>query len=439
MSFSHRKWVLVTYLMITASASIAQEFRRKEEKWSFHFQLTGIMQAHPSFDAAYSGDNSLHDSAEHELSLTTTIYLGRRLWKGAAIYYNPEVAGGSGISGAKGIAGFTNGETFRIGDPAPAFYTARLFLEQEFSLGNQQDTLYVDADANQLSGYTTRSKLVIRGGKFALSDYFDDNSLCHNPRTSFFNWSLMSNGAWDYPANTRGYTWSLMAELILPRWSLRAATALVPVYANGPDLDWHYTKAHSETIEGEYHYTIGRRQGTLRALAYRNVSKAPDYDVAAATDKDVIYGKDYGGVKYGFGLNAEQEISDNLGIFVRSSWNDGQTATWAFTEIDRSLSAGILATGASWKRPGDRLGIAFVTNGISTPHARFLNSGGYGFIIGDGKLPDQRGESIAECFYNAAVFEHCWLTADYQLVQHPAYNPDRGPVHVFAARVHIEF
>ncbi|MFT4023774.1 MAG: carbohydrate porin [Flavihumibacter sp.] len=253
------------------------------------------------------------------------------------------------------------------------------------------------------------------------------------------NWSLMSNGAWDYPANTRGYTYSLMAELILPCWEFRAATSMVPTYANGPSIDLHYFKAHAETVEAARKFRLANRPGILRLLAFRNVTKAPAYQTATATDKDVIYGKRYGGVKYGFGMSAEQEIAKDLSLFARAGWNDGKTATWAFTEIDQTASAGLTAGGARWRRNDDKLGIAIVGNGISADHAAFLASGGYGFMVGDGKLNRRGTETIAEIFYSAALLPHCWLSVDYQFVSNPGYNKDRGPVHVFAARAHISF
>ena len=426
------------YIPLVLLLTLAGRVVYAQENWSFHFQLTTVMQGHPSFKAAYSGKNSLADTAERALSLTSTFYLGRKLWKGAEAYFNPEISGGRGMSSALGVAGFPNGETFRIGDPAPALYTARLFIQQQFNLGHS-DTIATEAGPNQLAGFTYKKALFVRAGKFALSDYFDDNGVSHDPRTGFMNWSLMSNGAWDYPANTRGYTYSLMAELVLPQWEFRAATSLVPTYANGPSIDMHYFKAHAETVEAARKYEIGGKPGMLRLLAFRNLTKAPAYATATATDKDVIYGKAYGSVKYGFGINAKQQIGNNLNLFTRAGWNDGRTATWAFTEIDRSVSAGATLQGNDWHRAEDKIGIALVSNGISAAHAAFLASGGYGFMVGDGSLNRRGAESIAEIYYSASLFSHCWLSVDYQFVNNPAYNKDRGPVHVFAARAHISF
>ncbi len=417
----------------------------KDSGWSYHFQVTGIIQAHPSFNAPYSGQNSASDKNERAFSVTSTLFIGRKLWQGASLYFNPELAGGKGVSSTLGIAGFPNGETFRIGDPEPVVYIARIFIRQHIAL-DKEHFEEINGDANQVKERVPASRITLTLGKFGMADFFDDNSVSHDPRTDFMNWALMSNGAYDYAANTRGYTYGLVAEYIRPGWALRIATALMPTYANGPMLDFHYSKTNSETIEFEKKYSINRRKGVIKILGYRNVSKAPNYnDVVQAklngtdTSMDVIYGKKYGGKKIGFGINAEQELSDAIKAFFRFGWNDGKTATWAFAEIDNSISLGARFFGKDWKRPADNIGIAFLSNGISSGHRNFLNAGGYGFMIGDGKLPNYKRENIAEVFYQSKIFYNLWATADYQFVSNPAYNHDRGPIHLFAARVHVEF
>ena len=438
-------------LIISSAISIsifAQKTIDSIKKWSYHFQLTAINQTHPSFNAKYSGDNSLSSGAEHKkLSLTTTLFLGRNLWKNAALYFNPEIAGGSGISSAKGVAGFTNGETFRIGSTEPVLYIARLFFQQHIPLKNTGYEM-VASDANKVEEKIPTSRITITAGKICLSDFFDNNSYSHDPRSQFMNWSLMSNGAWDYPADTRGYTQGLVAELIKPSWALRFSSVLVPRKANGLQLDYKVTKAHSETLEFEKTFKT-KHPTIIRLLAFRTVSQAPTYNTTLAevkngdsTSVDVYTGqkewKKWGGVKYGVGINAEKEISNTIGVFFKASWNDGKTATWAFTEIDRSISTGINFKGNNWKRANDNVGIAQVINGISKNHQNFLNAGLYGFIIGDGKL-NYGAEAITEIYYKAQIASSFFVSADYQFVNNPAYNKDRGPVHVFAIRGHIEF
>lgn len=435
---------------LTISVSTAQTpDSSKPNPWSVHFQLTVIDQIHSGFKAAYSGTNSLADTVEPgATSITTTLFLGRKLWNNAAIYVNPELSGGRGLSGAVGVAGALNGETYRIGDPAPVVSVARAYLQQIIPLGHAGTETVTDA-ANQVAGRLPSSRITLTAGKFAISDFYDRNSYSHDPRSQFFNWALMSNGSWDYPANTRGYTWGLVADWIQPEWAIRLSSVAVPRIANQPELEYVFGKAHSETVELEHQLHIGRLPGVIRLLLSHTASKAPSYKqgMAALTDHDsillaVISGytenKAYGGHKTGIGLNFEQQVSNSIGAFARAGWNDGKYATWAFTEIDQTLQAGLTFNGSRWKRPNDVAGIAGVINGISAGHRAFLKAGGNGFIIGDGNL-NYGHEGILETYYNAKLFDNVWVTLDYQFVNNPAYNKDRGPVHAFAIRGHIEF
>lgn len=425
----------------------AQSIPDSNKKWGYHFQFTAIVQGHPSFKAKYSGDNSLSNTAEtNALSVTSTLYFGRQLWKNASIYSNAEIAGGEGISSGKGIAGFTNGETYRIGNPAPALYLARFYFQQYFPLKNSKYEK-VDGEANQLEGDIPSSRITITAGKFSVEDFFDNNKYSHDPRTQFMNWALMSNGAWDYPANTRGYTSGVVVELIKPLWAIRLSGVVEPSMANGMRMDYNISKAHGLTVEVEKDWK-GNKPGAIRVLAFSNSSQAPNYSTTLqdvkngdSTSVAVYTGekewKKYGGIKYGFGINAEQEITKDAGAFFRASWNDGKTATWAFTEIDRSVSVGLNIKGNRWNRGEDHVGIAEVINGISTEHRNFLNAGLYGFIIGDGKL-NYGAEAITEIYYQAKIAKTLFASFDYQFVKNPAYNKDRGPVHVFAVRAHVE-
>ncbi|HXB91504.1 MAG TPA: carbohydrate porin, partial [Puia sp.] len=340
--------------------------------------------------------------------------------------------------------GFPNGETFRIGNPEPTVYIGRIFLRQHIML-DKDHYEDIEDDKNQVKERVSTSRITLSAGKFSIGDFFDNSNVSHDPRSDFMNWALMNNGAYDYAANTRGYTYGIVAELVKPTWTLRFATALEPTFANGPELDWHYTKTNSENLEFEKRYQWHGRKGAVRLLGYYNVNHAPAYrDVineklnGTDTSLDVIYGKKYGGKKPGLGLNAEQELGSTVDAFLRLGWNNGKTASWAFAEIDNTISGGIRISGDGWKRKADNIGIALLSNGISTDHRDFLAIGGYGFMIGDGQLPNYGRENIAEVFYEAKLFHNLWATLDYQFVDHPAYNKDRGPVHLFAARVHIQ-
>lgn len=421
----------------------------KETKWTNHFQLTVISQSHLAFKALYSGRNSLSDSSEWgATSITSTLFLGRKLWKGGAFYFNPEISGGNGLSNAHGVAGALNGETYRVGNPAPSVFIARGYLQQQIPLGN---TSYgnVDDDVNQVKDKIPLNRITISAGKFAIGDFYDDNKYSNDPRTQFLNWSIMSDGAWDYPANTRGYTFGIVTELIKPKWAIRLSSVAVSKIANAPEMEYNIKKAHSETVEIERTISLNKRPGKLRFIVSNTHSRSPSYAEgmkAIATDDtyllNVISGNAernvYGGKKLGLGFNGEQELTNDIGFFMRAGWNDGKDVTWAFTEIDQTLSAGFTIKGIKWKRSDDVFGIASVINGISNAHRNFLAAGGYGFIIGDGKL-NYGHEAIIETYYNAFLSKFFWLTLDYQFVNNPAYNKDRGPVNVFAVRGHVAF
>ncbi|WP_246485130.1 carbohydrate porin [Chitinophaga qingshengii] len=415
--------------------------------WSFHFQTTVIAQQHSGFKSPYRGDNSLADTVEPSAqSLTATLFIGRRLWKGAAVYFNPEVSGGKGLSSAAGVAGALNGETYRVGAVQPQVFIARAYLQQHFRLGDASEA--VTDDVNQVGGHLPSSRITVSAGKFSIDDFYDNNAYAKDPRTQFFNWSVWANSAWDYPANTRGYTEGVVVELIKPKYAIRFSTVAVPEIANYHLMEYNIN-AHSETIEFEHKLQFGKRSGTIRCSASGTYSRAPSYkegiDALASKDTfllNVIRGASentsFGGHKYGLGLNVDQELNDNLGVFCRVGWNDGRYATWAFTEVDRTVSGGLVSKGAKWKRPGDVVGIAAVVNAISPEHRDFLAGGGYGFILGDGRL-HYGHEAILEAYYNARLNRFFQLTVDYQFVNNPGYNKDRGPVHVFGLRGHIMF
>lgn len=386
---------------------------------------------------------------EQAVSVTSTLFVGRRLWKGAAIYVNPEVSGGEGVSSAVGVAGFPNGETFRIGTSAPLLYIARAYLLQQIALG-RTSYKHINDDENQLEGSAPNHSITIIAGKFDMADFFDNNAYANDPRTQFMNWALMNNGAWDYPANTRGYTEGLVLQYDVPDWAVRAAEVLEPTQANHSIIEANVTEYHSETVEFERKISIKKLTGSWRLLLYHNVEGAPSYTAAINQMKNgdstlsqiiqgVIPGTTATGTKNGACLSADQQVSKTVGLFLRAGWNDGLTSTWTFTEIDNTGSLGGTIKGNLWKRANDVFGIAGISNGISPEDRDYLNAGGYGFLIGDGKLTNYGRENIIEAYYDAQITNSFWLTFDYQFVMNPAYNEDRGPVNLFALRAHIEF
>ncbi len=446
------KVIIALFICIAITQIVVAQINRdsiNKTNWTNHFQFTSVVQGHAGFKALYKGDNSLADTVEvGATTVTATLFLGHKLWKGAAIFFNPELSGGKGLSSVLGVAGALNGESYRVGNPTPAIFVARGYLQQHIALGN---TAYenVEDDINKLEVKIPTNRITISAGKFAMGDFFDNNKYSHDPRTQFLNWSLMGNGAWDYPANTRGYTSGLVVELIKPTWAVRISSVAVPRIANAPKMEYKISKAHSETLELERKLNINKRKGVVRFLISNTLSKAPSYidGLKAITNNntfllDVIAGKqegtNYEGKKFGVGYSFEQELTNEIAVFNRAGWNDGKHATWAFTEIDQSFSLGISVKGNKWKRPEDVCGLATVINDISHDHKDFLKAGGDGFIIGDGRL-NYGHETVIETYYNAHLSKYFWVTLDYQFVKNPAYNKDRGPVHVFGMRGHIQF
>ena len=419
--------------------------------WTIHAQITAVFQYHPSFYSAYSGRNSMTSSSEDALSLTSTIFIGRKLWKGAAIYFNPELSGGQGLSHTLGVAGFPNGEIYRVGNPTPTPFVARGYIQQNIAVGHS-DYDVQPTDQNQLAGKIPSSRVTITVGRFCLSDFFDDNSYNHDARSQFLNWSLMAAGAWDFPADTRGYTGGLVVEFIKPKWAIRFSAVQVPAQANALKLDWHLDKANSETLEYERRWQVKGLTGVIRGTGFITFSKAPYYKDAT---KALLTGdtgainilipvinsqatwNTYGGIKYGFGINIEQDMGNGIGLFTRGNWNDGHSATWAFTEIDHNVQLGMNMKGMLWKRPTDNFGVAGVINGISKQHRDYLRAGGTGFIIGDGAL-NYANEFIIETYYRVQLASFIAVSLDYQFVANPAYNKDRGPVNILGVRVHME-
>jgi high affinity Mn2+ porin len=298
---------------------------------------------------------------------------------------------------------------------------------------------------NQVARTVDKNRLTLSLGRFSLGDFFDGNAYTHDAHTQFLGWGLIGSGAWDYPADTRGYTWGLVADLRYGRFSVRYGLALEPVYANLLALEWHIEKSRGMVLELETRYEIGARPGVVRALGFLNDARMGSYSAALAAfaagrvpRPDVTASRAYGRLKGGFAVSAEQELLSWLGIFARVSFNDGQNETWAYTEIDQSLAIGALLKGQRWRRPDDTVGAALVVSGLSDVHRRYLAAGGYGFIIGDGRLR-YAPELVGELFYQAQLTGYVALSAHYQPIGNPGYNQDRGPVHVLTLRAHAAY
>lgn len=412
-----------------------------EADWSLHFQSTGVWQGYPGFHSPFQGQNSLPGGGQARETLSATVFLGRKLpWQGGELYFNPEAQQGFAIGRTVGIAGFPNGEGGKAGFSTPKPNVARLFLRQTFGLGGATET--IADDANRLAGTVDVLRVTVTAGKFAVTDIFDDNQYAHDPRTTFLNWSLWEAGAWDYPADQKGYTDGVAVELNQRNWALRGGWFLQPKVANGRDLETRFWHAFGWVTELETRHEIDGRPGKLRFLVFANRARLGNLGQAVALAAETSAAADIAAVrndrwKVGFAVNLEQALSDDLGVFSRLSWNDGRSETWAFTDIDRSLALGASLKGSAWRRPNDTIGLAGAINELSTAHRQFFAAGGTGILIGDGRL-DYAPEGIIETYYNCRIVDPVSLTLDYQFVANPAYNQDRGPVHVFALRLHLE-
>jgi len=412
-----------------------------DERFSFHFQATIATQAHPAFNAAYSGAHSLQSGAEAATSVVADIFAGARLWKGAELYFQPEVAGGRGLSSTEGIAAFPSGEVYRVGDPTPTVVPGRIFYRQVFGLGGGSEQ--VAAGPNQLAVTRDRNRFTLTVGKVTTTDFVDNEPLSNDPHTRFLSWGLFASGAFDYPADTRGYTWGVAADLTVDWWSVRGGMFLEPKQANGMDMEWNIAKARGLVLEGEGRFSIGEKNGAARLMLFLNDADMGNYreaiaDAPAGGVPDVTATRAFGRTKFGFAASADLQLSPTLGIFGRLSWDDGQNETWAYTEIDQSLAVGLVQSGARWGRPGDEAGAAVVASGLSAAHRAYLEAGGLGFILGDGGL-DYGLEVLGELYYRFGITSSIWLIGTYQPVIDPGYNQARGPVNIFTARAHVAF
>lgn len=428
-------------LALAALAGMAAAADGGEQASDVRYQSTYVWQGKRPLAAAYSGPNSLVPDRERSYSLTGTVFAGWRLASATELYFNPELALGLPLSGLTGLGGFTNGEMARTSGRNPTLYRARLFLRQTWGLGGARESL--ESEANQLAGSVDARRVVLTAGNFSALDVFDDNAYSHEPRRQFMNWSLMTHGAWDYPADSRGYTWGAALEYLGPAWSARAGRFLQPRVSNGLPLNTDWRASYGDVAELELPYALAGRGGRARLLAFRNVAVMGGFDDALVQGARLAQTPDLAGVrrrqaKRGWGINLEQALAPDAGAFMRASRGDGRTETYAFTEIDRSLSAGLSLGGARWQRAGDEAGIALVRNGLSADHQRYLGAGGLGFFLGDGRL-NYRAERTLEAWYSFKFTEPLWMTLDYQRVANPGYNADRGPAQVVSVRFHTEF
>jgi hypothetical protein len=415
----------------------------KTARWWVSGQVNIVFQAHPDFHALYSGPNSLSSRGEHATSRVLTLYTGYRLSEHTEALFDLESAGGRGISDALGMAGFTNVDVVRNPALGSTPYIARAILHHVFAMSGKDE----DAERTPVSilSKLPERRFEVRVGKMSMADYFDVNSAGSDSHLQFLNWTAVNNGAYDYAADTRGYTVAAMAEYHDHSWGVRFAEALMPKVANGPKLDFNLARARSENIEIEFRPELQKDKKTLiRLLSFINHADMGSYQEAvqaflAGLDPQPIIEahRKQGRIKYGFGLNAEQEITKTVRAFGRLGWNEGQNESFAYTEVDQAVEVGADWQLKRWRRPTDKVGFAFITNGISRWHQLYLALGGNGFLLGDGRLTYGR-EDILETYYTAHLWRGVYASPDIQWAVHPGYNKDRGPVIVPGLRLHLE-
>ena len=438
-----------------------------DEDWNAYGQATWIhtfkLPFHAPYTNANGSSNSLSPDFETSFTGTFTLYGGMRLWSGAELYIAPEMVSEQPLSNLHGLGGvIQNFELQKGGTPTPVVYIGRLYLQQTFGFGGGSDAVVSNPLALGKKALDRR-RVVLTVGRFSVLDFFDKNSYSGDLRRQLFDMAFMTYAPYDFAADTRGYTYAAIAELYFDDFTLRVGRAAPPKQPNGSDLDLHFWQYYGDQIEIEHHHTLLGQPGAVRVLGFHNRENMGRFDdailafeadptmSAAACDAAGLF--HYGSTnadapdlcwarkpndKYGVGINAEQAITSDLGLFLRAMVADGDTEVYSFTPTDRSISFGALAGGKPWCRRNDYAGIGFGAGGISQAHLDYLKLGGIDGFIGDGKL-NPGTETVAEAFYGANLSSSIWVSADYQLIVHPAFNVDRGPVNIFNARFHAEF
>ncbi|MGO9611821.1 MAG: carbohydrate porin [Dissulfurispiraceae bacterium] len=409
-------------------------------------QFNGIYQNVPGFRSPYEGDHSFRTDGGlgHNITHIYGVYLGSQLAPSLQAYLDVEMAKGSGISKGQGLGGYTNGDVIRVGsaDLGSGPYVARAYLRYLYPLST--DTEQVERAQDQLPGNEPVGRIEIKAGKMSAADDFDLNRYANNTRTQFLNYSFINNTAWDYAADTRGYSYGFVASLVQPKWRLAFGMYMEPTFANGATFDTEIFKSQGSNLE----LTLKPNEaGTvIRVLTFLNQARMGNYDEALAVGRDTSATPDVradekpGRTKYGFGLNFEQPLADDgeTGIFSRMGWNDGNNETFAYTEVDREVSLGVQISGIHWERAEDHWGIAYAVDGLSSQHKTYLASGGLGMLLGDGNL-SYGLEQIFETYYRVQIGKYVQVSPDFQYILNPGYNRDRGPATVYSMRVRMSY
>jgi high affinity Mn2+ porin len=425
----------------TNSRGVGDSWAIDPKSWNVHGQLTFIEQGYPAFRSPYQGTNSLTGANQIQNTTSATAFVGYRPWDGTEIYINPELMQGFGLNNTLGVAGFPNGEAQKSNFPMPRIDIARVFVRQTFGLGGEQET--IEDGPNQLAGKQDISRITVTAGRFAVLDIFEGNTYSHDPRVDFLNWNMYCCGSYDVTMDKIGYTWGAAAELNQKSWAFRTGYFLVPAVSNVNSYDTHISQ-HGEYIgELERRYSLFSQPGKLRLMGWANIANMGGYADALAMPVTTPNYPDITQTRhvrtnYGFVANMEQAITGDLGIFSRASWSPGHVELIGWTDCDESLSFGAVLKGTAWGRPDDRIGVAGVVEGLSPIARAYFAAGGLGILIGDGQI-NYRPEQILEAYYAYSLNKWATLAFDYQFIDNPGYNADRGPVSVFSGRLHAQF
>jgi high affinity Mn2+ porin len=407
-------------------------------------QANIVLQWHGNFPAAYSGTNSFRAPAENTTSQVYTLYLGYELTHTTEVYLDMESAGGHGLSNALGLTGFVNLDVVRNPSLGDVPYLARLMIRQIIPLSKER----VSVERGPLSLATSLAvrRIEFRLGKFTIPDFFDVNSYGSDSHLQFLNWTVDNDGAYDYAANTRGYTDGAILEYDDHWFSARFGVMLMPKVANGIYLDADIARARGENLELDAAGSLLLHlPGAVRFLSYVNTANMGNYEESnanflngAVATPSITSTRKQGRHKYGFELNFQQDLPAKLGVFGRVGWSDGRNESFAYTEDDRTVETGIFSKGDKWRRKNDRVGAVFVANQIVAAHQQYLGYGGLGFLLGDGALSPGT-EKIFEGFYTVHLWRGFFASCDFQHINNPGYNKARGPVFVPGMRFHVEF
>jgi high affinity Mn2+ porin len=411
-----------------------------DEAFAVHGQFTYVEQSTSDFNAPYRGTNSLSPDLGAETT-DATLYLGARLWPGAEGWINGEIDQGFGLDDTLGVAGFPSGEAYKVGKNQPYLRLQRMFLRQTVDLGG--DSQSIEPDANWLGGSESADRVVIWLGKFSVVDVFDTNQYAHDARHDFLNWTTIDAGTFDYAADAWGYTVGAAVEWYQGSWTTRAGVFDLSNIPNSAHLEPAFHEFQGD-LELEHRHAIDGRSGRVLVTVFDSrgrmglLNQAVELAESTSSPVDIAAVRAYRS-RAGVSLGVEQQISADLGAFFRAGKAAGNVEAYEFTDIDRTLAAGLSLQGSRWHRSDDTVGVAAMNNGISGAREAYLNAGGLGILVGDGQLPHPGPEQIIETYYSAAVLKFAHLSLDYQWINHPAYNRDRGPVSVLAVRLHAQF